>query len=383
MIQIHEITEWSELSSLRLAWKLLLARTRGATFFHSWEWLNTFAAHFGDDVRPRIVVASFDGETLGILPLVVKAERNRLGTFRALTYPLDDWGNFYGPIGRDQTLILRAGLQHIANTPRNFDVINLCWVPKERHDRGRTRTAMQAAGFQAHQRREASSAFIDLQATWEDYWASRSSKWRNNVRRSERKLSEAGEVAYVHYRPRGKAFDDADPKWDLYEACERIAESSWQSQSSTGTTLSHPQIRDFVRDMHETAVNAGGLDLHLLYVNDRPAAFAYNYHYRGVISGLRTGFDPNISRDGAGTVLMYRSIQTAYEWGDETLDMGADYLDCKNNWLTSTVAAYAYSHFPLAVPTAQLVRLKRIWEARRERKLAAKEMRTATETPGT
>ncbi|MDA7977192.1 MAG: GNAT family N-acetyltransferase [Pirellulales bacterium] len=368
MIQIQEINDWNDLDALRLPWSLLLADTRGASFFHTWDWLRTYAQHYGQANEPRILVARHERDIIGILPLVLKSERNRLGTFKTLTYPLDDWGNFYSPIGRDQTVILHAGMQHIASMRRDFDVINLHWVPSRRFDRGRTPRAMQAAGFQANERKDAPSAVVELQATWEDYWASRSSKWRNNVRRNERKLAEAGEVAYVHYRPRGAASGDADPRWDLYDACEHIAQASWQGNSQTGTTISHTEVRAFLRDMHSTAVDAGGLDLHLLYLNGCPAAFAYNYHYRGMVTGLRTGFDANVSRDGTGTTLICRSIRTAYQHGDHTLDLGADFLHCKRNWITSRIFAYSYSHYPLFAPRSQLARLKRLWEARRQRK---------------
>ncbi len=372
MVSIQEITDWAELDALRLPWKLLLTQTRGASFLQSWDWLNTYARHHHQFVQPRILVVRHDREVLGILPLVIRTERNRLGSFRTLTYPLDDWGNFYGPIGRDQTVTLHTGMKHIARSPRNYDLIQLKWVPRRWTDRGRTPGALQQAGFQAYAREEATSAFIELQATWEDYWASRSRRWRSNCRRSERKLKEAGELRYVHYRPVGKSSDDADPRWDLYDACEQIAQASWQGASTTGTTLSHPQIRAFMRDMHETATDAGGVDMHLLYLNDQPAAFTYNYHCQGMISGLRSGFDPNVSRDGAGSVLMRKVIETAYAHGDHTFDMGADFINCKNSWLTTVIAAYSYSHFPLAVPTSQLVRLKRIWEARRQRQAEAK-----------
>lgn len=365
MIHVEEISHWDELDSLRLTWNLLLPETRGASFLHTWDWLSAYARHFGELAAPRILVVRHDRDVLGILPLVVHAERNRLGRFRTLTYPLDDWGNFYSPIGPNPTATLHAGMQQIAATRRDFDLINIRWVPRRRWDRGRTPRAMEAAGFQAHCRQEAASAFVDFDATWDDYWASRSSKWRNNVRRSERKLHEAGEVRYLHYRPAGKAQGDADPRWELYDACESVAAASWQGASRSGTTLSHTAIRDFLRDVHETAVNAGGLDLHLMYLNERPAAFVYNYHYRGMITGLRIGFDPTVSKDGAGSALIRQSLETAYAQGDKTLDMGADYVECKRNWLTSIVHAYAYSHYPLSAPKSQLVRLKRLWENRK------------------
>ena len=87
----------------------MLPRTSAASFFHSFDWLEIYWRHFGDGQRLRVLVVRAGGEPLGILPLVVRSERTRLGTVRTLTYPLHDWGTFYGPIGPNPTATLLAG----------------------------------------------------------------------------------------------------------------------------------------------------------------------------------------------------------------------------------------------------------------------------------
>src|SRR6185369_15587866 len=143
------------------------------------------------------------------------------------------------------------------------------------------------------------SSLVELNAyrDWQSYWQSRTSRWRNNVRRSERKLAERGTIRYLRYRPDASADQPTDPRWDLYEACEAIARSSWQGTSRTGTTLTHEAIRPFLRDCHLRAVEAGALDLNLLLIDEQPVAFNYAYHYRGYVFGLRTGFDGSVAAD--------------------------------------------------------------------------------------
>ena len=112
--------------------------------------------------------------------------------------------------------------------------------------------------------------------------------------------------------------------------------------------------------MHAVAAARGAVDLHLLRVGGRPAAFAYNYCYRGHVFGLRMGYDAGVSREGLGTVLSQRVIESCFRCGDHTLDLGSNYLAAKRNWLTAVVPVLRYTHFPLAVPRVQLLRLKRI-----------------------
>jgi hypothetical protein len=313
----------------------------------------------------RVLLVYRGDRCVGILPLVLRRERRLVGTLRVLTYPLDNWGSFYGPIGPDPTAVLVAGLGHIRGTRRDWDVVELPWVDALGSDQGRTPLAMKRAGFLAYGELRQTSALVDLAAEggWDAYWASRTSHWRTNVRRSKKKLAERGTVAHVRYRPLGVAHGDADPRWDLYEACEAIAGTSWQGSSQTGTTLTHEAIRPFLRDLHVAAVNVGALDLNLLLLDGKSVAFNYAYHYRGHVFGLRTGYDREFSAQGPGTVLQARMIEDSFARGDHTYDLGPDYLACKQHWQTRRQGGYRFTHFAAGAPVAQLVRVKRKLQA--------------------
>ncbi len=150
-----------------------------------------------------------------------------------------------------------------------------------------------------------------------------------------------------------------DPRWELYETCERLAATSWQGESETGTTLSHAAIRPFLRACHARAAEAVALDLNLLYVGQRAVAFNYAYHLRGHVYGLRTGYEECPTLAGAGSVLQARMIEDSFRRGDHTYDLGPDYLECKRHWLTETRRAWRYTHFAAGAPIAQLIRARR------------------------
>jgi CelD/BcsL family acetyltransferase involved in cellulose biosynthesis len=374
MTLVIEINDWDELSQYRLLWNSLLPQTRGATFFQSFEWFETYWRHFGDRQRLRVLIISADDRPIGILPLVVLTEQTRLGTVRVLSYPLDGWGTFFGPIGPNPTATLWIGLRHIAATPRDWDVADLRWVDADGIDAGRTDKAMRAAGMPAIERPFVQSAQIEFDrdstcsgnrknseaaASWEAYWSSRKPRWRQNIARAERRLADCGEVNFVRYRPEGSRYGDGDPRWELYDACESIARQSWQGGADDGTTLSHESVRDYLRDAHETAAAAGGLDLNLLLLDGRPAAFAYNYHYRGSVYGLRMGFDPAVTTEGSGSVLLRRMIEDSFERGDHLVDLGPGSLEAKRHWATRIQTSYHYPHYAPMKVKAQALRMKR------------------------
>ena len=228
MSTVIEINDVETLEDYRLAYNVLLPETHGASFFHTLDWLLVYWRHFGAEQKMRVLLIEGENGPIGILPLVVVREKRRIGTVRVLTYPLADWGAFYGPIGPNPTATLLAGIRHIQSTPRDWDVLELRWVDRDGWDHGRTKTALRHVGFTSIESQWTSTAQVETSGDWKTYWASRKSHWRTNVRRSERKLDEQGKVELLRYRPAGTAHGDDDPRWDLYNATLDIARASWQ-----------------------------------------------------------------------------------------------------------------------------------------------------------
>ena len=359
MSRVVEINSAEELSNYRLLWTHLLGQTRGATFFQSLDWLLAYWRHYGSEQHMRVLIVYSCHEPIGILPLVVRRERTRLGSVRVLTYPLDGWGSFYGPLGPHPTATLLAGMGHIARTPRDWELLDLRWVDRHQLDHGRTGRAMQSVGFQGQRQPWTRVSLVDCRRGWDSYWNNRPSKFRSNVRRSERRLAEQGTLRFERYRPTGIRHADADPRWDMYDVCERLAERSWQGGSASGTTLSHASVRPFLRDVHAVAASAGTLDMGLLYLDETPVAFGYQYTYQGRVYGLRMGYDPAESYAGAGHVLLKHLLEDSFRRGDELFDLGPGYLEAKRAWQTSLATTYHYSHYPLAL-RPQVLRLKRL-----------------------
>jgi CelD/BcsL family acetyltransferase involved in cellulose biosynthesis len=377
MPSVHEVNDISDLADYRLLWSSLLPQTKQATFFQSLDWLEGYWRHYGDRERLRTLIVSGGGRPIGILPLVVRTERTRVGPVRVLTYPLHDWGTFYGPVGPNPTATLMLGLRHVRHTPRDWDLLDLRWVDAVGCDRGRTRHAMRLAGFRPHRQAWAEAAVVELSGTWDEYWKSRGKKWRHNVGRLRRRLAKQGELSHLRYRPDGDAYGDGAPRWDLYDACVRISRSSWQGSSTSGTTLCHPSVAPYLRETHAAAARSGSLDLNLLLIDGDPVAFAYNYCYRGTVYGLRKGYDPRLAGCGPGTVLQAMILEDSFRRGDRLYDLGVGSLESKRHWQTAPVTSYRYTHFPATAPRAQLLRMKRWFQERFDRRDGAPLSRSA------
>ena len=184
MSEVLEINGLDALEPFRPAWQTLLERTAAGSFFQSLEWLEVYWRHFGEGQKLRVLIVAPDGQPTGILPLAVVPEQTRLGTIRTLTYPLHNWGSFYGPVGPDPQATLAAGLEHVGRTPADWDMLELRWAGEASSEQGHSAAAMKAAGLQACRTVWDRTAVIDMGGSWDDYLAAHTSKWRNNLFRA-------------------------------------------------------------------------------------------------------------------------------------------------------------------------------------------------------
>lgn len=389
--RVREFRDFAALRPYRETWNALLAETANANYFLSYDWLENYWQHCRDDQQLRVlVIESISAETpnapqiTGILPLVVRREETRLGRVRVLTFPLHGWGTSYGPIGPDPRTTLEQGCQYLAGREvsfsrdaqrscsprffglsREYDLFDLRWLDNRRGLAELAAQAMHHAGFRNHRALWFDAYhvnFPDQGATsgWDAYWASRTSHWRTNVRSNLKKLAKLGSIEYVRYRPLGAAFGQDDPRWDLYETCVELAARGWQGSRTDGTTLSHPQVRDYLRSAHDVAAQFGAADINLLYVAGQPVAFAYNYAYRGHVYGLRAGYDPLFKMLGAGSVLTYHMLRDSCQRGDRVLDLGPGNMPSKINWLNEVVPCYHHTNYSPWSWQAWGLRLKRL-----------------------
>jgi CelD/BcsL family acetyltransferase involved in cellulose biosynthesis len=249
--------------------------------------------------------------------------------------------------------VLRAGLHWLRETTPSWDVLELGWTSEAQllH----VEEAFREAGLPAHIATSAPVSEVDLGSGWESYWSSRTSKHRNNVSRAGKKLSKLGRVTCLHHG------GDADPRWDLYDLCEGIASQSWQGASTTGNTLSHDRVRDFLRELHEIASVRRRVDMHVLLLDGQPAAFAYNYVINHSVYALRMGYVPQLAPAGPGLHLIREVLREAARLGHTRIDLGEGDARYKHYWRTGAVQTYRVCHYRRHNLLAQALRLKRHW----------------------
>ena len=128
MIRIVEIQHIEDLAEYHHDWGGLLDQTAGACFFSRWNGWRSFGGTLGKENN----FGFWSCWTMNRPPRHFAAGRasrepSKVGRLRVLTFPLFDWGSFYGPIGPDPASDLDLGDGICPKPPRDWDILELRW----------------------------------------------------------------------------------------------------------------------------------------------------------------------------------------------------------------------------------------------------------------
>jgi len=279
--------EWmDDLDSVADDWRRLAAAS--GSVFATWEWASHWWRRYGRG-RPSIVAVRRPGnERFALLPLY-RWHDGRIRIDRFLGHgTADELGPVCDPA--DRTAAARALRQAAAQT--GCDVLLAEHLPaNEGWSSLLGGTVVAREG----------SPLIRFAGDWEEYRASLSGHFRQNMGRQERKLTSERGLRYRLSEDAGGLAADLDALFALHAL-------RWPHGSAF---LEHEA---FHREIAARALELGWLRLWMLELDDRPAAAWYGFRFEGIECHLQSGRDPSI-RYSVGSLLLIHSIKEALQDG--------------------------------------------------------------------
>lgn len=293
-LQIEPVT----IGDVRPAWDALALSTSNP--FLSVEWCEAWLEHAGVPCTPRIFAARrADGSIAAILPLVVVRGR----FVRKLRFLGFGAANELGPICRptDLEAAVAALRRVLEDTRGERDVFlgeNLAG-------------AGWAKAFGATLVSRAGNPVIRGQwETWDDYLASRSQRFRGELRSKERKLAERG-LAYRIVESR----DELEPALDLLFELHR---ARWNDQASPWFAGQEAFHRVFAA----AALDRGWLRLHLLQLEGRTVAVFQGFRFGQTAWSYQLGRETEARTASLGVVIFAHAIREALAEGVAEFNFG-------------------------------------------------------------
>jgi CelD/BcsL family acetyltransferase involved in cellulose biosynthesis len=323
------LTDRPDISPFESEWERLFAAP-GNEPSTSFEWTQALLRNrlLRDD-RFFLAGVTRGSETVAFLPLVVRPTRLFGGRLRVLL-PLADLRNTHSDVlsnSLDQSVI-SALMAAFYELPVRWDVFRL-WNVLENDP-----LIAQFAGAASHRplasliRDSHASYFLDLPDSYDEYLAARSSKFRNYLRRTERKVAAERDVRILELT----SVNDVESG---YETLLEIERASWKHQHGTAIS-SAPSATGFFRDLCLGAAARGRLHLQVLNVDGRPAAYNLGYVHESTYSYLKTSFAEDFKPLGVATFLRARLVRSLIEGGLKVMDYPAQPHEWERQW-TETV----------------------------------------------
>lgn len=281
-VQLEDVAE--DLSRLAL-------RTRNV--FGTWEWMSTWWRHFGTDRRALVTACrSADGRIIGILPFYQWSSR----PLRVLRFIGHGAGDQLGPVYamEDEEAIADAMRRVLASL--RWDVFLGDQLPA---------SALWSSFLGAKVLlKEGNPVLRAPIGGWDGFLARRSSNFRQQLGRRERRLGREHRLAF-------RLVQDAHELPEALDTLFRLHALRWPEGSGF-------QAREaFHREVAAIGLARGWTRIWLLELDGEAVAAWYGLRFGGTESYYQAGRDPAWDHRSVGFVLLAHSIRRAFEDGME------------------------------------------------------------------
>jgi CelD/BcsL family acetyltransferase involved in cellulose biosynthesis len=278
------------LEEVREEWTALAERS--GSVFATWEWASSWYAHLGGE-RPLHLIGCrrADGSLLAILPFFLASPRP-LRVLRAIGHgPGDELGPVCAPADRELVAAqVRPALDLIGS---GWDVLVVDNLPRDPAWQGMGGTATVA---------EIPNPVLEIEGVgWDEYLAARSSKFRQQFRRDERRLNRDHSLAYRLAQDPERLDGDLDTLFALHE-------KRWGEQSSGVFAAQEAAMQ---REFAHAAFERDWLRLWLMELDGKPVAARLGFRFGGIEFAYQAGRDRSWDRYGIGFVLQCHAIREA------------------------------------------------------------------------
>ena len=338
------VTDEDGLRSLADVWARLEPAIPGLTVFQTHRYQAAWVRSFGVNRQLMIVCVLDEKEVIGIAPFQVSLVRVHGKVHRQLGFLGAPWEvdrpRFL--FGRDVAACAEAIAQALLARREQWDAI---WF----HEQDAADPAIEA--FCAtltrhgllHGRAPSSHCpYLSLQGTWAQFLASKSQKFRKNLKAARNRLQAAGPLQYQTHSGHTPRLHE------MLAAYEELEGRSWKAKGAVGVTQSVEHLR-FYRHLIDHFGADGRLVLRSLRVGDQLVAATFGLIHGRTFYSLHIAHDASYARCSPGTLLESLELEECFASDLDEYDFLGGFLKNKVRWTTQmrdTVEVHLYQKQP-------------------------------------
>jgi len=294
---IHSVVEFENLGE---AWDRLLEENHLRSTVLTWEWAFSWWSVYGEG-KELWLVTVWDAETLlGVAPLMLETRHRTKIPLRVLTTlgsPMNDVGGFI--VHNQSEKVVRLIFDAIWAHRFTWDLLELSEFLEEGIELRTAQTFFSADEFYLLEKRS-EHYYLPIWVEWDEFYASLSRKFRENLRRAERNAKKRGAVTLKKYVGDSLSWQNLEEVIALN--CHAYYPGLCHSE----------QEQAFLRALFSRARQ--WLAVYVLYIDSVAVGYRYGFLYDNKFEDWRTGFDTRLpSSVSVGKLAASKVIQDAFD----------------------------------------------------------------------
>ena len=329
MLEVQLIDTFDKLLLLEKEWNTVLMRSTHKFVFLTFEWITTWWKYYGQQKKLLILVVRRKGEISCIAPLMAYVSSRfglRVRKIELIGSIQSNWMDFVVPERSGEAV--QAVIDFLNQCNREWDVIDLRNVPLSSSIIPVFEEYAQQRHFTLHREFYLNCFYLPLDEEWQTFLKGRNRKFRENLRRIDRKISKLDDIRFEqHYLPE-----------EIEKLMDRAYEIEHRSHKAKygKTIFGGENDRQFFRELARALSEKEWLILSLLKKDGQPIAYDFSFLINDTFYGYNSAYDKRYSELSPGIFLMERILRNLFQAGVKEADLYRGGDQYKKKWTQLT-----------------------------------------------
>lgn len=325
--EVRVLERMDEFVALRADWNALLRDERRTEIFLTHEWFDA-AWQWRQRTADLFVLCLFrQGRLVAALPLVRDKRNSDKGrSLEFLAVPDTQVCDIVVP-DEHRAEAITAFANELVVRRNEWAVLRLAYLRQNGSAATDLPRAFAAHGIRYRLQFSTENAYVQLDATWDAYYATRSRRLKKANNLCANRIHRAGEVRVNWLAPGTGDVSEVDRFVD--EVIE-ISAQSWKTR--TGNSLDNPGPQSFIRRLSHLAHEFGWLSIWVLTLDGKPLAMEYQLVAGDNVYALRSDFDASRDDISPGSHLSRQLLEQLFGSGLQRYYMGPGKNPYKFRW---------------------------------------------------